>query len=102
MVDEVRLSVHYLGTTTPNLTTAAFRLVWIAPDGRTETPALPGTIPLSQARLIPSTSWTSWLPPTFSLLQPAACRASLLASSFTFTPNSTSINASPIFPFQLL
>jgi hypothetical protein len=32
---ESHLSIHYLGTTSPNLVTAVFRLVWIAPDGRT-------------------------------------------------------------------
>jgi hypothetical protein len=35
MIDEARLTVHYLGTTTPTIDTAAFRPVWIAPDGRT-------------------------------------------------------------------
>jgi hypothetical protein len=34
-IDEIRLSIHYLGTTTPTLDTAVFRLVWLAPDGRT-------------------------------------------------------------------
>jgi hypothetical protein len=34
-IDETRLSVHYLGTTSPTLDTAVFRLVWIAPNGRT-------------------------------------------------------------------
>jgi hypothetical protein len=34
-VNETHLSVHYLGTTSPTLDTAVFRLVWIAPDGRT-------------------------------------------------------------------
>ncbi len=34
-IDETRLSIHYLGTTTPTLDTAVFRLVWIPPDGRT-------------------------------------------------------------------
>ena len=34
-INETHLSVHYLGTTTPTLDTAVFRLVWIAPDGRT-------------------------------------------------------------------
>jgi transposase InsO family protein len=33
--DENQLRLHYLGTTTPTLDTAAFRLVWIAPDGKT-------------------------------------------------------------------
>jgi hypothetical protein len=32
---EILLSVHYLGTTSRPLDTAVFRLVWIAPDGRT-------------------------------------------------------------------
>jgi hypothetical protein len=34
-ITETQLSIHYLGTTTPTLDTAVFRLVWIAPDGRT-------------------------------------------------------------------
>jgi hypothetical protein len=34
-IDETRLSIHYFGTTSPTLDTAVFRLVWIAPDGRT-------------------------------------------------------------------
>jgi hypothetical protein len=34
-LDENHLSLHYLGTTTPHLNTAVFRLVWLAPDGRT-------------------------------------------------------------------
>jgi len=34
-ITESHLSIHYLGTTTPTLDTAVFRLVWIAPDGRT-------------------------------------------------------------------
>ena len=32
---ETLLSIHYLGTTSRPLDTAVFRLVWIAPDGRT-------------------------------------------------------------------
>ena len=32
---ETHLSLHYLGTTHPTFDTAVFRLVWIAPDGRT-------------------------------------------------------------------
>jgi hypothetical protein len=35
VIDEARLTVHYLGTTTPTIDTAAFRPVWIAPDGCT-------------------------------------------------------------------
>ena len=34
-ITETHLTIHYLGTTTPTLDTAIFRLVWIAPDGRT-------------------------------------------------------------------
>ena len=34
-ITETHLSIHYLGTTTPTIDTAVFRLVWIAPDGRT-------------------------------------------------------------------
>ena len=34
-ITETQLSIHYLGTTTPTLDTAVFRLVWISPDGRT-------------------------------------------------------------------
>jgi transposase InsO family protein len=33
--DEIQLRLHYLGTTSPTLATAVFRLVWIAPDGKT-------------------------------------------------------------------
>jgi hypothetical protein len=31
-LNENHLSLHYLGTTTPRLDTATFRLVWLAPD----------------------------------------------------------------------
>ena len=34
-VTETHLLIHYLGTTNPTLDTAVFRLVWLAPDGRT-------------------------------------------------------------------
>jgi hypothetical protein len=34
-LDESLLSLHYYGTTTPSLNTAVFRLIWLAPDGRT-------------------------------------------------------------------
>jgi hypothetical protein len=34
-ITETHLAIHYLGTTTPTLDSAVFRLVWIAPDGRT-------------------------------------------------------------------
>jgi hypothetical protein len=34
-VNESHLSVHYLGTTNPQMDTAVFRLLWLAPDNRT-------------------------------------------------------------------
>jgi hypothetical protein len=63
-----------------------------------KTPALPGTTPLSLERLIPSTSPTSWLPPTLSLLPPAIYLASLLAFYSISATNSTSINLLHPFP----
>jgi hypothetical protein len=35
LITEALLSLHYLGTTTPNLDSAVFRLLWLAPDSRT-------------------------------------------------------------------
>jgi hypothetical protein len=34
-ITESLLSIHYLGTTTPTLDSAVFRLLWLAPDNRT-------------------------------------------------------------------
>jgi hypothetical protein len=35
MITESLLSIHYLGTTTPSMDSAVFRLLWLAPDNRT-------------------------------------------------------------------
>jgi hypothetical protein len=62
-IDETRLSVHYLGTTSPTLDTAVFRLVLIAPDGRTvlkdTRPARKLTTPPSQVKSTRLTSLIS-------------------------------------------
>ncbi len=34
-ITEALFSIHYLGTTTPTMDSAVFRLLWIAPDSRT-------------------------------------------------------------------
>jgi hypothetical protein len=81
-ITESHLSVQYLGTTTPNLETAVFHLVWIATDGRT-------VLKDSLAKLTPPTSPTSWLHPTLSSTLPVVSLANPHVSSSIFVLNST-------------